>query len=66
LRGIFPSETDKCFAVVVHPDTSTVELRAELAAQIDREREIRDQIEKQLNEEQKIRCKSLTWNSDTK
>src|SRR5688572_6304795 len=33
------------------------ELRAELAAQIERERELREHIEKQLNEEQKIRSK---------
>jgi hypothetical protein len=32
------------------------ELRAELAAQIERERELREHIEKQLNEEQKLEC----------
>jgi len=35
----------------------TAELRAELAAQIEKERELRDHAEKQLNEEQKIRRK---------
>jgi hypothetical protein len=47
----------------------SAELRAELASQIERERELRDQAEKQLNEEQKIRRKyiqreSIEWQSD--
>lgn len=53
------------FRLPLSPDSSqsslhsiTAELRAELATQLDRERELREHLEKQLNDEQKIRCKS--------
>lgn len=36
---------------------STAELRAELGTQVDREREMREHVEKQFHEEQKIRSK---------
>ena len=36
---------------------SLAELRAELGAQMERERELKEHLEKQLSEEQKIRCK---------
>lgn len=39
----------------------TAELRAELVAQLEREREMREHLEKQLNEEQKVRCELFNY-----
>ena len=64
LRGYYPKQSVtqlkplywKCCQSF---NSFSAELRAELAAQLEREREMREHLEKQLNEEQKIRCKSL-------